>query len=126
MPTVTAPTSPTSATSATSPTASTSQTTIPTLTPTASTTARPAHKDPAYLRYLGGQALSGIGDQVWYVALSWAAVQQSSPGTAGLILSVSAIPRVMLLLFGGVLADRFDVQTAPGRGTTVTFAMKAI
>src|SRR5512139_1026496 len=70
----------------------------------------PAHRDSAYLRYLAGQAFSGLGDQVWYIALSWAAIHATSAGVAGFVLSVSAIPRLAFLLFGGVFADRFDIR----------------
>lgn len=68
----------------------------------------PAYREPAYLRYISGQAISIIGDQVWYVALSWAAVRMTSPGVAGLVLAVSAIPRLALMLFGGAIVDRFS------------------
>jgi hypothetical protein len=47
------------------------------------------------------------GDGVYYVALSWAAVQAGSPAQAGLVMSVSALPRAVLMLGGGVIADRF-------------------
>ncbi|MFC7247209.1 MFS transporter [Catellatospora aurea] len=67
----------------------------------------PAHRQPAYLRYLGGQAVSILGDQVWYVALSYSAVQLASPGTAGVVLAVSSLPRLALLLFGGAIVDRY-------------------
>ncbi|WP_155373267.1 MFS transporter [Catellatospora vulcania] len=67
----------------------------------------PAHRSPTYLRYLGGQAVSILGDQVWYVALSFSAVQLASPGTAGVVLAVSALPRLALLLFGGAIVDRY-------------------
>lgn len=79
-------------------------------TTTAAPVHLPAHRNAPYLRYLTGQALSGLGDQVWYVALSWAAIHAVSPGVAGFVLSISAIPRLALLLFGGVFADRFDIR----------------
>ncbi|MBP2471281.1 MFS family permease [Crossiella equi] len=72
--------------------------------------ARPAWREPAYLRYLAGHGTSLLGDQVWHVALSWAAVQLASPGVAGTVLAVSAVPRLVLLLAGGALADRYDVR----------------
>ncbi|MEU8007638.1 MFS transporter [Catellatospora sp. NPDC049111] len=74
---------------------------------TAPPTDLPAHRSPAYLRYLGGQAVSILGDQVWYVALSFSAVQLASPGAAGAVLAVSALPRLALLLFGGAIVDRY-------------------
>ncbi|MEV6970461.1 MFS transporter [Hamadaea sp. NPDC051192] len=68
----------------------------------------PAYRVAQFRRYATGQAVSVLGDQVWYVALSWAAVQIASPGVAGVLLSVSALPRLALMLFGGVLVDRRD------------------
>jgi hypothetical protein len=68
---------------------------------------RPAHRDPNVLRWLGAYAASMAGDGVYYVALSWAAVQAGSPAQAGLVMSVSALPRAVLMLGGGVIADRF-------------------
>ena len=78
-----------------------------TAVPAPTTASRPAFREPAYLRYVAGQTVSIIGDQVWYVALSWAAVQLASPGVAGTVLAVSAVPRLLLMLFGGVFVDRF-------------------
>ncbi|WP_144127997.1 MFS transporter [Catellatospora sichuanensis] len=81
--------------------------TTATLAPPRTPPAVPAHRRPAFLRYLGGQAVSILGDQVWYVALSFSAVQLASPGTAGVVLAVSALPRLVLLLFGGAIVDRY-------------------
>jgi MFS family permease len=71
---------------------------------------RSAWRDPQFLRYLIGQTVSGLGDQVWYVALSWTAVHVGSPAIAGLLLTLSSVPRIALMLFGGVIADRFDIR----------------
>ncbi|MGW2614568.1 MFS transporter [Streptomyces sp. NPDC001500] len=68
---------------------------------------RPAHRDGNVLRWLAAYASSMAGDGVYYVALSWAAVQAGTPAQAGLVLSVSALPRAVLMLGGGVIADRF-------------------
>ncbi|GHJ45094.1 MFS transporter [Catellatospora sp. TT07R-123] len=82
--------------------------TTATLAPAPATTpARPAHREPAYLRYVTGQAVSVLGDQVWYVALSYTAVQLADPATAGAVLAVSSVPRLLLLLFGGAFVDRY-------------------
>ncbi|MEU8467567.1 MFS transporter [Streptomyces sp. NPDC029006] len=67
---------------------------------------RPAHRDPDVLRWLGAYTSSMLGDSVYYLALSWAAVQAGSPARAGLVMSASALPRAVLLLGGGVVADR--------------------
>jgi MFS family permease len=71
---------------------------------------RPVWREPQFLRYLAGQTVSGLGDQVWYVALSWTAVHLGSPAVASVLLTLSALPRLVLLLFGGVIADRFDIR----------------
>ncbi|CCK30777.1 integral membrane efflux protein [Streptomyces davaonensis JCM 4913] len=70
------------------------------------TTPRPAHRDGNVLRWLAAYASSMVGDSVYYIALSWAAVQAGSPSQAGVVMAVSAVPRALLMLGGGVLADR--------------------
>ncbi|MFJ3783636.1 MFS transporter [Streptomyces sp. NPDC090093] len=68
---------------------------------------RPAHRDPRVLRWLGAHTASTLGDGVYHLALSWAAVSGGTPAQAGLVLAVSAVPRALLMLGGGVVADRF-------------------
>ncbi len=77
------------------------------MTPAPAAEARPAHRDGNVLRWLGAYTSSMIGDNVYYIALSWAAVQAGTPAQAGLVMTVSAIPRALLMLGGGVVADRF-------------------
>lgn len=75
---------------------------------TASPTAgKPVYRNGEYLRYTAGQAISIAGDQVWFVALAWAAVQMASPTVAGMVMTAATIPRLLLMLFGGVFVDRF-------------------
>ncbi|WP_137989962.1 MFS transporter [Streptomyces vilmorinianum] len=81
--------------------------TTPPVAAAASPPSRPAHRDPNVLRWLGAYASSAAGDSVYYLALSWAAVRGGSPAQAGLVLAVSAVPRALLMLAGGVIADRF-------------------
>lgn len=68
---------------------------------------RPAHRDGNVLRWLGAYTASTIGDSVYYLALAWAAARTGSASQTGLVLAVGSIPRALLLLGGGVLADRF-------------------
>ncbi|MFJ3901967.1 MFS transporter [Streptomyces sp. NPDC090025] len=68
--------------------------------------ARPAHRDPNVLRWTGAFTASTLGDSVYYLALSWSAVRSGTPGQAGLVLAVGAVPRALFMLAGGVLADR--------------------
>ncbi len=67
----------------------------------------PAHRDRNVLRWLGAYTASMLGDNVYYLALSWAAVQAGTPAQAGIVTALSALPRALFMLFGGVIADRF-------------------
>nr|WP_127894156.1 MFS transporter [Streptomyces sp. S10(2018)] len=66
----------------------------------------PAHRDPNVLRWVGAYTASMLGDSVFFLALSWAAVRQGSPAEAGIVTAVSAVPRALLMLGGGVVVDR--------------------
>ncbi|MFG3321831.1 MFS transporter [Streptomyces sp. NPDC048171] len=68
---------------------------------------RPAHRDPNVLRWVAAYTVSMVGDMVFYLALSWAAVQNGTAAQAGIVTAVSAVPRALLMLGGGVVADRF-------------------
>jgi len=73
----------------------------------ADTAGRVAHRDPNVLRWLAGFTASGVGDNVYYLAVSWTAVQSGTPLQAGLVTVAGALPRAVLMLGGGVLADRY-------------------
>lgn len=75
--------------------------------PAGQDTGRPAHRDGNVLRWLGAYTASTIGDSVYYMALAWAAARTGSATQTGLVLAAGSIPRAVLLLGGGVLADRF-------------------
>lgn len=60
--------------------------------------------------WLGVKALSDAGDAIWTIALAWTAVQVASPAVAGLVVAAGTVPRALVLLFGGVLADRADAR----------------
>ncbi|MCX4822416.1 MFS transporter [Streptomyces sp. NBC_01142] len=72
----------------------------------APTTGRPAYRDANVLRWLSAYAASAVGDTIYYLALSWAAIRGGSPAQAAVVMAVSAVPRALLMLGGGVLADR--------------------
>ncbi|MFG2317806.1 MFS transporter [Streptomyces tendae] len=71
-----------------------------------STPGRPAHRDGNVLRWVAAYTASMLGDSVFFLALSWAAVRQGSPAEAGIVTAVSAVPRALLMLGGGVVVDR--------------------
>ena len=54
-----------------------------------------------------GRAISAVGDRLMPVALAFAVLDLTdSPGDLGLVLAAQTIPLVLLVLFGGVWADR--------------------
>lgn len=56
-----------------------------------------------------GQSISQVGDQCYLLALAWLVAQRSgSAATLGLVLSAAAVPRALLMPFGGALADRLS------------------
>ena len=78
--------------------------------PVAASAPGPALRERQFVAYLVGQSVSQLGNMVWYVALSWSAVQLGSPGTAGLLMILSSLPTTVLTLLGGVIVDRRDVR----------------
>jgi MFS family permease len=59
-----------------------------------------------------GEGVSVIGSQFHMVALPWLTLQMTGSSLAlGTILMVGAIPRAVLMIAGGVLADRFTPRT---------------
>ncbi|GAA1322811.1 MFS transporter [Actinocatenispora thailandica] len=59
------------------------------------------------LRWLTAYTASVTGDVVYFLALSWAATRIAGPSYVGLVVACGAVPRAVLMLAGGVVADRF-------------------
>ncbi|MET7301114.1 MFS transporter [Embleya sp. NPDC005575] len=70
-------------------------------------TPRLAHRDPRVLAWLGAFTASLIGDQIWFLALSWTAVRGGDATRTGLVLAAGSLPRALLMLPGGAIADRY-------------------
>ncbi|MEU5434960.1 MFS transporter [Streptomyces sp. NPDC020719] len=68
----------------------------------------PAHRDGNVLRWLTAYTASLVGDSVYFVALGWSAQKAAGPTEVGLVMAAGALPRALLMLGGGVVADRFD------------------
>lgn len=69
-----------------------------------------------------GFGSSVLADQVFFLSLTWAALQIGSPGEVGLVLAVGSIPRLVILLVGGALAD----AASPKRVVIVTDASRTL
>lgn len=68
----------------------------------------PLRRDTRVHAWIFAAAVSQIGDMAWYVGLAWSAAQITTPAGAGLVMGIGALPRALVLLFGGALADRID------------------
>ncbi|MEW5630111.1 MFS transporter [Streptomyces hydrogenans] len=82
--------------------------------------ARPAYRDANVLRWLTAYTASVTGDVVYFLALSWAAARTGGPSQVGLVVAAGALPRAVLMLGGGVVADRFG----PRRVAVVSDAVR--
>ncbi len=68
----------------------------------------PVRRDRMVLTWLVGVAVSAFGDSVWVVALAWTAAHTLSPAVAGAVIGIEMFPQAVLVLIGGVIADRWD------------------
>jgi MFS family permease len=95
--------------------------------------AAPAHPltNSRFRRLWIGSAISLVGDQFYLVALPWVVLQiTGSAVVMGTILMAASIPRAVLMLMGGAVADRLSPRrillgTAVGR-TIVVGAVGAL
>src|SRR5215831_11089026 len=78
-------------------------------------------KNSRFRRLWIGSAISLFGDQFYLVALPWVVLQITGSAVAmGTILMAASIPRAILMLMGGAVADRLSprrilLRTAFGR-----------
>lgn len=70
----------------------------------------PPHRDGNVLRWLAGFGVSLVGDQIYFVALAWTAAQVAGAGGAGVVLATASVSRLVLLLLGGAVVDRWGAR----------------
>lgn len=63
----------------------------------------------AWLVFVAASTLSQLGDSVLWFALGWAATAHGGP-VAALVLTASGLPRLLLVLVGGSVADRVGAR----------------
>lgn len=66
-----------------------------------------AYRDGNVVRWTAAYTASVSGDVVFFLTLSWAVTQLAGPAQVGAVLAVGAVPRAVLMLAGGVIADRY-------------------
>ncbi|WP_432935611.1 MFS transporter [Kribbella sp. CA-253562] len=70
----------------------------------------PLARDRRVQGWILSAGISQAGDVAWYVGLAWSATQVTTPAGAGLVMGIGALPRALVLLWGGALADRVDAR----------------
>ncbi|MCW2810282.1 MAG: major facilitator superfamily 1 [Friedmanniella sp.] len=86
-----------------------------------------SHVGRSLIGWVVGFSCSVLADQMFFLALTWAALQTTTPGHVGLVLAAGSIPRLLILLLGGVVADstspkRIIIGTDSGRAVTMAVA----
>ncbi|MEU6540193.1 MFS transporter [Streptomyces sp. NPDC047000] len=75
---------------------------------------------------LGGQGVSLIGDQVFFVAALWVAAQLGGTSAVTWVTLAESVPRALALLFGGVICDAIGPRLVLLRTTSVRVAVLAV
>jgi len=74
-----------------------------------------------------GQGVSHLGDQFHLIALPWLVLTLThDPLQLGLVLAVAGVPRALLMLVGGALADRRSPRTIMLVSDGLRFALAAV
>jgi len=73
----------------------------------------PALRYPNFRRYMAGQVASIAGTWLQTVALGWLVLDLTGDGSAvGLVISAQYVPALLLGVWAGAVADRFDARRA--------------
>lgn len=59
------------------------------------------------IRFISARFTSMLGDSIWWVGIAWAAASTGNAAAAGTVFAIGGVPRLVLLLVGGSVADRF-------------------
>lgn len=86
----------------------------------------------AFRRWWGAQAISVIADQMMFIGMPWLTLKLTDDGAmTGLVLATAGIPRVVFMILGGMVTDRYSPLTVVAasnfvRAATVLFLPVAI
>jgi MFS family permease len=76
--------------------------------------------------YLAGLSSAVLAGQIWLVVLGWAAARLGDPTHTSLALAAGTVPRALLLLFGGAVADRHGAQRIARLSQQARVALMAV
>lgn len=75
--------------------------------------------------FLSGQGVSLIGDQVFFIAVVWAAAQWGGNSAVTWVTLAESVPRALGMVFGGVICDAFGPRMVLLRTTSIRIAVLA-
>jgi MFS family permease len=70
----------------------------------------PLSRDRRVQAWVVSTGISQAGDVAWMIGLAWTATKIGSATETGLVVGIGTLPRALMLLFGGALADRLDAR----------------
>jgi MFS family permease len=70
----------------------------------------PLRRDRRVQAWVVSSGISAAGDSAWMLGLAWTAAQVGGAHGAGLVMGIGTLPRALLTVFGGALADRLDAR----------------
>ncbi|MGW1468155.1 MFS transporter [Streptomyces sp. NPDC002308] len=76
--------------------------------------------------FVTGQAAVQCGSFALIIAMSWTAVQIGGRGAVTVVILASTLPRALMLLFGGALADSLGPRTVLLRATATRLVVLAV
>lgn len=80
--------------------------------------------------FLGAQSVSLVGNQVFFIAVAWAAAQLGGTGAVTAVTLAAALPRALMMVFGGPICDALGpravlLRTTVGRSVALAVAATA-
>lgn len=78
--------------------------------PPAPQPARAVLHQPGLVPFIGCYGADLFADSLWFLTIGWAAAHLGGAAQTSVVLAVGSIPRALLMLFGGVVADRSGPQ----------------
>jgi MFS family permease len=70
----------------------------------------PLRRDRRVQAWAASVGISQAGDAAWLVGLAWTSAQIGGAHGAALVMGIGTLPRALLTIFGGALADRLDAR----------------
>jgi MFS family permease len=70
----------------------------------------PLGRDRRVQAWVVSAGISQAGDSAWLIGLAWTSAQIGGAHGAALVMGIGTLPRALLTVFGGALADRLDAR----------------